>query len=95
MDKNYISLLDGLTKLYSNTTVSKKIRVAPNLWQDEASNAIKYFSDGSKFIGSIFKAYRDNNRFAKLALSDCKELNKPYSLYFLKIVSELAKKQIK
>lgn len=86
MDKTYKSF----GELYNNLGMPKKMRTVTK-WQDEASNAVSFFIDGQKFTGSIFKSFRDNNHLAKLAFSDCKELNKPNALYFLKIYSELVK----
>lgn len=62
------------------------------LWQDEANNAVKYFSDGEEKRSSIFKCFRDNQQKARIAFSDCKELEKRSAMYFLKVWNELIKK---
>lgn len=87
MANKYISFAD----LYSNLEMPKKVKQVA-LWQDEAANAVKYFQDGSQRVGSIFKAFRDNQDKARIAFSDCKELSKPHSLYFLKVYCELIKR---
>ena len=63
-----------------------------NIWQDEAANAIKYLTDSKGKEGSIFKCFKNNQSSARFALSDCKELNQPYALYFFKVYNELIKK---
>lgn len=77
-------------RLYNKSDLKKKRSVL--IWQDEASKAVEYFKDGKSKTGSIFKSFRDNNKMAKIALSDCKELNKPFALYFLKVYNELVKR---
>ena len=91
MDKNYVSLLDGLSKLYSGSSVPKNIRKV-NKWQDDASQTLKYFIDGYKFTGSIFKCYKENHHIATVAFNDCRELNKRSALYFLKVFHVLNNK---
>ena len=59
------------------------------IWQYEALEAIKKLNDGEKYRGQIFKCFKNNRRFAKLALSDSLELNKPLSLYYLKVYYSL------
>ena len=62
-----------------------------NLWQDEAANAIKYFTDGEDKRSSIFKCFKDNQQKSRFAFSDCKELGKHSALYFLKVYNGLIK----
>ena len=67
----------------------KKTKI--ELWQDEASNAIKALSCPDNKISSVFKCFKDNEPKAKIALSDCKELSKLNVLYFFKVFNELTK----
>lgn len=84
---------NNLQDLYKQFGLPSKVKIAPNLWQDEASNAIKYFGDSVKGKeSSVFKCFKDNQQKARLALSDCKELNQNSVLYFLKVYNELKKK---
>jgi DNA-binding MarR family transcriptional regulator len=77
-----------ITDLYAKMGLPKPIRKV-NQWQDEASNAVKYFVDSEDKVSSIFKCYKDNQQKARIALSDCKELGKKNVLYFLKVYNEL------
>jgi hypothetical protein len=81
-----------LQGLYKKMGLPPQKKRTVNLWQDEASSAIKFFTDGNEKISSIFKCFRDNNQLAKFALSDCKELSKNSSMYFFKVYNELLKK---
>ena len=61
-------------------------------WQEKALKAISKLIDGNKYRPSIFKCFKNNCKSAEIALSDSMELNRPYSLYFLKVYSALNKK---
>jgi len=64
-----------------------------NQWQDEAYNAFTFLGSDEKVKGSIFKCYRDNQDVARKSLIECKDLSKPYALYFLKVYSDIIKTQ--
>jgi len=82
--------MDSLsTILKSKKLEVKEVKIAR--WQEDALEACKFFADSPKFKGSIFKCFKQNSRMAELALSDCKELSKPFSRYFLKVFNELNK----
>ena len=53
-------------------------------WQQTALDIIEFLEDGETKKSSIFKCCKDNERIARIAFADIKELNKPHSLYFLK-----------
>lgn len=57
----------------------------------KALEAINYFKDGNKYRVNIFQKFKVNGRAAEIAVNDCKELDKPFSLYFFKIWSQLNK----
>lgn len=80
-----------LKDLYSKFGLPEKVKTVTK-WQDEAANAIKYFSDINGKESSVFKCFKDNNQKARIALSDCKELNQRSVYYFLKVYNELKKK---
>lgn len=80
-----------LKDLYGKFGLPEKVKTVTK-WQDEASNAIKYFNDVSGKESSVFKCFKDNNQKARIALSDCKELNQRSVYYFLKVYNELKKK---
>ena len=82
---------NNLKSLYEGMGMLKKIK-SVQLWQDEANNAVKYFTDGEEKRSSIFKCFKDNNQKARIAFSDCKELEKRSVMYFLKVFSEISKK---
>jgi hypothetical protein len=82
---------NSIKDLYSKMGIPKPVRVV-NLWQDEAANAVKYFSDGEEKKSSVFKCFKDNQQKARIAFSDCKELEKTSVMYFLKVFNELNKK---
>ena len=63
-------------------------------WQFEAIEAIKKMKDGAQNRGGIFKCFKTDKHRAKIALSDCSELGKPFSKYFFKVFSEIKKKTI-
>jgi len=88
ISENQLSLND----LYGKLGLPEKPKRQVNKWQDEAANAVQYFSDGQTKASSIFKCFRDNNSKAKIAFSDCKELEKKSVMYFLKVFNELSKK---
>jgi hypothetical protein len=79
-----------LKELYEKMGIPKPVRIV-NQWQDEASNAIKYFPDGEEKRSSVFKCFKDNQQKARIAFSDCKELEKRSVLYFLKVYNEIKK----
>ena len=81
----------GLQDLYQKMGLPKSVKNVSK-WQDEASNAYKYFLDGEEKRSSIFKCFKDDQHHARLAFSDCKELEKKSALYFLKVYNELRKK---
>lgn len=54
-------------------------------WQEQALEALKYFVDGSAYKKQVFRCYKLDAIVAHRALVDCKELNKPYTKYFLKV----------
>jgi len=60
-------------------------------WQEGALEAINILADGFKNKASIFRCFKLNSQAAKITLLDCKELEKPYSMYFFKIFYELNK----
>ena len=81
----------NIKELYSKMGLPPKAR-SVQLWQDEANNCVKYFTDGEEKRSSIFKCFKDNNQKARIAFSDCKELEKRSVMYFLKVFSEISKK---
>lgn len=83
--------VNKLQDLYKGMGLPPKGRSSVKQWQDEAANAVKYFIDGQDKQSSIFKCFRDNQQKARLAFSDCKELEKTSALYFLKVYNELKK----
>lgn len=80
-----------LKSLYEQLGVKQNIRKIEK-WQDSASIAIKELNVPEEKISSVFKCFKDNEREAMLALSDCKELGKMNVFYFLKVYSEIVKK---
>jgi hypothetical protein len=77
-----------ITDLYEKMGLKQPIRSVTQ-WQDEASNAVKYFIDGKDKVSSIFKCFKENQQRARIAFSDCKELGKNSCLYFLKIYNAI------
>ncbi|MDP2693009.1 MAG: hypothetical protein Q8O88_05210 [bacterium] len=80
----------------------KNIIKIPNLkkppaykWQDLALEIIAGLLDGNDKKSSVFKCCKQSPHFAKIAFEDCKELNKLYVHYFLKVFNELKKGNIK
>ena len=84
--------LSGILRKINKKVLAQKKKVKTKAWQLEALEAIKELR-GFSYKGSIFRAYKINSPKARMALNDCKELNKPYPLYFLKVYSELIKKR--
>ena len=82
----------NIKDLYKNMGLPQPAKRKVNLWQDEAANAIKYFVDGQAKASSVFKAFKEHNQVARIALSDCKELDKHNVDYFFKIYNETIKK---
>lgn len=80
----------NLKDLYSSMGLPKPVRKV-NLWQDEAANAVQYFHDGEEKRSSVFKCFKDNQQKARIAFSDCKELEKKSVMYFLKVYNEIKK----
>lgn len=78
-----------LKDLYSSMGLPKPGTRQVMLWQDEANNATKYFDDGENKRSSIFKCFKDNQQKARIAFSDCKELNKKSAFYFLKVYNAI------
>lgn len=70
-------------------SVKKEIKITR--WQEDALEACKKIPDSYKNKASIFRKFKEDSHLAKLALLDCKELNKLYSLYFFKVFNELKK----
>jgi len=94
-DKNIIiakpSLAIDKSVLVNKFSIKGVKKTKIELWQDEASNAIKALSCPEDKISSVFKCFKDNEPKAKIALSDCKELSKLNVLYFFKVFNELTK----
>ena len=82
--------VNNLQDLYSKMGIPKPTKSVYR-WQEEAYNATQFFTDGEDKRSSIFKCFKDNPQKARTALSDCKELEKPNVLYFLKVYNELKK----
>jgi hypothetical protein len=83
--------VNNLQELYKTMGLPKQATRSVKLWQDEASNCVKYFTDGESKRSSIFKCFKDNQSKARTAFSDCKELEKKSVLYFLKVFNEIKK----
>lgn len=81
--------MQSIAELTKNFKPPKEVKTVP--WQFEALEAIKKLADSPKFKSSIFKCYKENLGFAKIALNDSLELNKPFARYFLKVYCELKK----
>lgn len=82
----------SLKDLYNSMGLPKAPVRTVNLWQDEANNCLLYFTDGEGKRSSVFKCFKNNQQKARIAFSDCKELEKHSVLYFLKVFNELTKK---
>lgn len=80
----------SVKELYSTLGLPEKTRNISK-WQDEASTAIKYFTDIGDKSSSVFKCFKENNQKARTAFSDCKELSKDSVMYFLKVYNQLIK----
>lgn len=61
-------------------------------WQELALEIAEKLTDGKTKKSSIFKCCKESAHYAKIAFEDCKELNKLYVNYFLKVFNELKKK---
>lgn len=84
------SLKDLLQKYQTQKTATYK-------WQDEALEAIKYFADGQSNKSCIFRCFKIDQHYARIAYLESKELEKPFSKYFFKVYNSLKyanKKQI-
>ena len=79
----------NIKDLYSQMGLPGPAKRKVAKWQDEAANAIEYFTDGESKASSIFKAFKENNQKARIALSDCKELEKHSVMYFFKVFNEI------
>ena len=67
-----------------------QIKKAPAYkWQELALEIVGALTDGQNKKSSIFKCCKESARFAKIAFEDCKELNKLYANYFLKVYNGL------
>ena len=60
-------------------------------WQDEAANAVLALKCSENKKSAVFKCFKDNYQKARIALSDCKELDKLNELYFFKVFNEISK----
>lgn len=60
-------------------------------WQELALEIISGLTDGNVKKSSVFKCCKLSPQMAKIAFEDCKELNKLYVQYFLKVFNELRK----
>jgi hypothetical protein len=60
-------------------------------WQDLALQIIAEIPDAEGKKSSVFKCCKKNEHKARIAFNDCKELEKPYVMYFLKVFNELTK----
>lgn len=89
-DKEPPSKGTNLQDLYSRMGLPTRIKTVSK-WQDEAAAAVKYFKDIQGKESSVFKCFKDNNQKARIALSDCKELEKSSVYYFLKVYNEIKK----
>ncbi len=74
--------MQPIGKIFKAKTETKKPPKYP--WQETALEIIEYLEDCEK-KSSIFKCCKQNERAARFALNDIKELNKPFTLYFLKV----------
>lgn len=81
--------MEQLASLFQNRLNNQTKQGCKTKWQDEALEATKKLVDSKKYLGSIFKCYKIDQRVAKLALIDTLELNKPYSRYFLKVFNQI------
>ncbi len=83
-----------LKSLYEQLGIKQNVRKVEK-WQDSASVVVKELNVPEEKISSVFKCFKDNEREAMFALRDCKELGKLNVFYFLKVYSELCKKNKK
>jgi hypothetical protein len=89
--KNNMNNLAELLAKYNQGIPQQQSKILR--WQDEALEICKHLPDSYKFKGSIFKCCKLDIDTAKRAIIDCKELDKQFSLYFLKVFHSLRKKQ--
>ncbi len=92
--KNNLKEIKPITSLYEQFGIKKNIRKVEK-WQDSASIVVKEMNVPEEKISSVFKCFKDNEREAMFALRDCKELGKMNVFYFLKVYSEIVKKNKK
>lgn len=76
------SIKDLLQKYQTQKTAKYK-------WQDEALEAIKYFADGQANKSCIFRCFKIDSHYARIAFLESKELEKPFSKYFFKVFNSL------
>jgi len=79
----------NILDLYAKMGMPKPIKACATQWQDEALNAVSILTQGEDKRSSIFKCYKENQQKARLALSDCKELEQLHALYFLKVYNAI------
>jgi len=86
--------MENIGKIFKNKPKQKEKKKPFYRWQDEALEACEYLKVNTpRFKGSIFQTFKKDSDTARIALEDCKELNKPYPLYYLKVFNEIKKKQ--
>jgi hypothetical protein len=89
-DEGLISFGDLLSRIKNRQVVKPVKPVKTQSWQELALEIIKFTNATDKSqISSIFKYCKTDQQKAQIAFSDCKELRKPYPLYFLKVFSVL------
>ncbi len=82
--------MDSLFDILKNKQNQKVVN--REKWQIDALEASQKLVDGQKYLGSIMKCYKQNSHYAQISFNECKELNKPFSRYFLKVFNSLRKK---
>ncbi len=86
--------MDDIKNIFKNKSKTKEKKKPFYKWQDEALEACEYLGANTpRFKGSIFQTFKKDPHTARTALTDCKELGKPYPLYYLKVFNEIRKKQ--
>lgn len=78
--------MDSIKDLLQKYQIQK---TAKYKWQDEALEAIKYFADGQDNKSCIFRCFKIDPNYSRIAFLDCKELDKPFSKYFFKVFNSL------
>ncbi len=79
--------MQPISKIFKAKTETKKPPKYP--WQETALEIIEYLEDiTDDKKSSIFQCCKQNERAARFAFNDIKELNKPFSLYFLKVFNQ-------